>query len=186
MRIAYAQRPSASAEDLAILAKAEALAADVMTAEDQEALDYASTLRCRRIGNDFGPTYEEVRRASQKKEAARLAARRERDAASAAQRKTLPPIRAGGRVLVTATGERGVVRFTTVSGAWIHVARDGVPDTKAYRRSQLDIDTSRKPSARKPSARKPTARKPAARKPAARKTAAKPAARKPSVRKSRK
>ena len=64
-------------------------------------------------------------------------------------------------------GARGVVQCTTSSGAWIHVARDGVPDTKAYRRSQLDIDTSRKPSAR--SARKPSARKPAAKKPSKKK-----------------
>ena len=39
--------PGASAEDTALLALAERLAADVMTAEDQEALDYHSTLRRR-------------------------------------------------------------------------------------------------------------------------------------------
>ena len=71
MRLAYAQRPGASAADTALLAKAEALAAGAMAEEDEEALSYASTLRCRRIGNDFGPTLEEVRAASQKKEAAR-------------------------------------------------------------------------------------------------------------------
>ena len=199
MRLAYARRDDASAEDLAILAKAEALAAGAMAEEDKEALGYASTLRHRRIGNDFGPTLEEVRAASQKKEAARVAALQERDAASRARLAALPAVRCGTRVVVVdpddgrdprpavqaTMGTRGVVR--TRGTGWFHVELDGAPGTTtAYHRGELAIDKSRKPAARKPSARKPTARKPAARKPAARKTAAKPAARKPSVRKSRK
>ena len=56
-----------------------------MAEEDEEALGYASTLRCRRIGNDFGPTYEEVRRASQKKEAAMREERKKSQAAAQAR-----------------------------------------------------------------------------------------------------
>ena len=159
LRIAYAQRPGASAEDTEVLALAERLAADVRAPEDQEALHYASTLRHRPIRNDYGPTYEEVRRAFQKKEAAMREERNKSKAAAKARREDLPTFRAKMRVVVKTTGARGVVQCTTSSGAWIHVARDGVPDTKAYRRSQLDIDTSRKPSARKPSARKPASSK---------------------------
>ena len=165
LRLAFAQRPGASAADTALLAKAEALAAGAMAEEDQEALRYASTLRHRCIGNDFGPTYEEVRRASQKKEAAMQEERTKSRAAAAAQREGLPPVRVGTRVVVKKTGARGVVQGTTGSGAWIHVELDKAPGTtKGYRPSHLDIDTSRKPSARKPSARKPAAKKPSKKK----------------------
>jgi hypothetical protein len=189
VRLAYARRDDASAEDLAILAKAEALAAGAMAEEDKEALGYASTLRHRLIGNDFGPSLEEVRRASQKKEAARVAALQERDAASRARLAALPAVRCGTRVVVVdpddgrdprpavqaTMGACGVVR--TRGTGWFHVELDGASGTTTgYRRAELAIDKSRKPAARKPSARKPAARKPAA----------KPAARKPSVRKLRK
>ena len=64
------------------------------------------------------------------------------------------------RVVVTATGERGVVQRTTSSGAWYHVELDRAPGTtKGYRRGQLEIDKSRKPSARKPAAKKPAKKK---------------------------
>jgi hypothetical protein len=186
VRLAYAQRPDASAEDTALLALAERLAADVMTEEEEEALGYASTLRCRRICNDYGPTLEEARAASQKKEAARLAAKREKAAKAAA----LPRVTVGMRVVVIDEenryhGRRGVVQGFRPAARSIAVrlARDDL-DRCFYRRA-LRIETPPKPSARKPAARKPSA-KPSARKPAARKPAAKPAARKPSVRKSRK
>ena len=186
MRVAYAQRPGASAEDTALLALAESLAADVMTAEDEEAIGYRSTLRCRLIGNDFGPSLEEARRAFQKKEAARLAAKREKAAKSA----PLPPVTVGMRVVVIDEenryhGRRGVVQGfrPAARSVAVRLARDDI-DRCFYRRA-LRIETPPKPSARKPAARKPSA-KPSARKPSARKPAAKPAARKPSVRKLRK
>ena len=151
-----------------------------MTAEDQEALDYHSTLR-RRPADDGETTTLEERRASFKEmEDARLAEQRRRKAAAAAQKKALPPVRVGMRVVAKATGTRGVVLRTTGGGQWFRVEHVntswGGTWERSYRRLELDIDKSRKPAARKPSARKP----------AARKTAAKPAARKPSVRKSRK
>lgn len=186
MRLAYARTDGASAADLAILAKAEALAAGAMAEEDQEALGYASTLRHRLIGNDFGPSLEEARRAFQKKEAARVAEDRKSRAGREAQLAKRPPLRTKTRVIVKGSGYRGVVLRTTGGGAWIWVEHENTSGggtwEKAYRPLELDIDTSRKPAARKLSARKPAARKPAA---AARKPAAKrkPAARKSSTRK---
>ncbi len=153
-----------------------------MAEEDQEALGYASTLRCRRICNDYGPTLEEARAAFEKKEEARMAALQERKAAAGARLAALPAVRCGTRVVVVdpdgrdprpavqaTMGARGVVRARGTG--WFHVELDGAPGTTTgYRRGELAIDTSRKPSARKPSARKPAA-KPAARKPSVRKSA---------------
>ena len=142
---------------MAILAKAEALAADAIAPEDQEALDYASTLRCRLICNDYGPTYEEARRAFEKKEAARLAKQREWLRAHRAQPRV--SFRATMRVVVKETGARGVVERTAGSGIHIYVKLDGVPGAKHFRPKHLDIDKSRKPSARKPAAKKKPSKK---------------------------
>ena len=196
VRLAYAGRPGASAEDKMLLAMGRRAAAEATVLEDREALSYGSSLRGRRVCNDLGPTLEDARAKFQKKEDARVAALQERYAAARARLAALPAVRCGTRVVVVdpddgsdprpavqaTMGARGVVR--TRGTGWFNVELDGASGTTTgYRRAELAIDKSRKPAARKPAARKPAA-KPAARKPAAAKKrkAAEPA-RKPASKK---
>mmetsp|Transcript_8796 Transcript_8796/g.22798 ORF Transcript_8796/g.22798 Transcript_8796/m.22798 type:complete len:493 (+) Transcript_8796:225-1703(+) len=170
VRLAYAQRPGASAEDKTLLAMGRRAAAEATVLEDREALRYASSLRGRRVCNDLGPTLEEARAAFEKKEEARMADERRKMReweAKAAERAALPPVKVGTRVVIKETGARGVVQRTTGSGSWYHVQLGGETDTRGYRRGHLEIDT-RKPAARKPAAKKRKAAEPA-RKPASKK-----------------
>ncbi|CAH0366878.1 unnamed protein product, partial [Pelagomonas calceolata] len=150
VRLAYAQRPGASAEDKTLLAMGRRAAAEATVLEDREALRYASSLRGRRVCNDLGPTLEEARAAFEKKEEARMADERRKMReweAKAAERAALPPVKVGTRVVIKETGARGVVQRTTGSGSWYHVQLGGETDTRGYRRGHLEIDT-RKPAAR--------------------------------------
>jgi len=178
VRLAYAGRPGASAEDKMLLAMGRRAAAEATVLEDREALSYGSSLRGRRVCNDLGPTLEDARAKFQKKEDARMAVERRKKREwdeKAAERAALPPVKVGMRVVVIDEKSRYHGSSGVVQGfrGHVHIAvlLAGDASDRCFYRRALRIETPRKPSARKPAARKP---------------AAKPAARKPSVRKSRK
>ena len=156
LAVAYARPGQATPEAKRRYARALRLAAAATVEEDERALAYESTTRGG--GDDDGPTLQQKRAAFEKKEAARLAKRREWLRAHRAQPRV--SFRATMRVVVKETGARGVVERTAGSGIHIYVKLDGVPGAKHFRPKHLDIDKSpRKPAARKPAAKKKPSKK---------------------------
>jgi len=158
LAVAYARPGQAKRLAKSRLAKARRLAVAATVAADERAVAYVSTTR-HGAAAAADDTLQARRQAAMEAEEVMQEERKKRRAAAAARRKDSPTFRAKMRVVVTATGERGVVQRTTCSGSWIHVERDDVPGTKAYHPCHLKIDTSRKPSARKPAAKKPSKKK---------------------------